>query len=192
MGAIAIFTATLITLFALPASGAEADALAISANIQQRHLPHGGILDPIFAAADSNEIIGYTRCGDSAIWTGHYLAAEAFRYKVTRSADALASVRNAERAIRALVDVTGTDLMARCLVPADSPFAIGMMQEEQSHGVYFGKLGGVSYAWIGDTSRDQYSGAFFGLGVAYDMVDDPLVRVECAALITRLLDFLRH
>src|SRR5437764_49117 len=138
MGAIAIFLATLITVFALPASGAEADALAISANIQQRHLPHGGILDPIFAAADSNEIIGYTRCGDSAIWTGHYLAAESFRYKVTRSPDALANVLNAERALRALVDVTGTDLLARCLVPVDSPWAIGITQEEQHHGVYLG------------------------------------------------------
>src|SRR5213593_4136920 len=93
------------TLCVLPLCAAEADALAISINIQQRHLPFGGILDPIFAAPDSDQIIGYTRCGDSAIWTGHYLAAEAFRYKVTRSADALANVVKAERGLRSLVDV---------------------------------------------------------------------------------------
>ncbi len=51
--------------------GAEPDALAISAAIQARHLPFGTILDPIFAGPDSNDIVGYTRCGDSAIWTGH-------------------------------------------------------------------------------------------------------------------------
>src|SRR6478609_7715183 len=87
----------------LPLAAAEEDALAISANIQQRHVPFGGILDPIFESPESDQIIGYTRCGDSAIWTGHYLAAESFRYKVTRSPDALANVLNAERGLRALV-----------------------------------------------------------------------------------------
>src|ERR1700684_4213577 len=95
----------------------EADALAISANIQARHVPFGTILDPIFAAPTSNQIVGYTRCGDSAIWTGHYLAAEAFRYQVTQAADALANVRSAIAGIQSLVNITGTDLLARCLVP---------------------------------------------------------------------------
>jgi len=176
----------------LPLAAAEEDALAISAVIQQRHLPFGGILDPMFESPDSDRIIGYTRCGDSAIWTGHYLAPESFRYKVTRSADALANVLNAERGLRALVDVTGTDLLARCLVPVDSSFAPGLTQEEQQHGIYMGNLNQRGYFWVGDTSRDQYSGVMFGLGVAYDMVDDPLVRFEVAALITRLVDFLRH
>jgi hypothetical protein len=71
------------------ALASEADAVAISANIQARHMPFGTILDPIYASAASNQIIGYTRCGDSALWTGAYLAAEAFRYKVTQSPDAL-------------------------------------------------------------------------------------------------------
>src|SRR5258708_39669545 len=73
----------------------EPDALAISPNIQARHLPYGAIINPVFAAPDSDQIVSYTRCGDSAIWTGHYLAAEAFRYKVTGSADALANVKAA-------------------------------------------------------------------------------------------------
>jgi hypothetical protein len=187
MRILVLFIATLIPLCA-----SEGDALAISAEIQRLHLPFGGILDPIFAAPDSEEIIGYTRCGDSAIWTGHYLAAESFRYKVTRSPEALANVLNAERGLRALVDVTGTDLMARCVVPVDSSFAPGITQEEQHHGVYLGSLNNRGYFWIGNTSRDQYSGAMFGLAVAYDMVDDPLVHTEVAALTTRMVDFLRH
>src|SRR5262249_143465 len=93
---------------------------------------------------------------------------------------------------RALVDVTGTDLLARCIVPVDSPFAPGITQEEKYHGIYVGAVNNRGYFWIGNTSRDQYSGVMFGLGVAYDMVDDPLVRREVAALTTRLVDFLRH
>ena len=41
---------------------------------------------------------------------------------------------------------------------------------------------------IGNTSRDEYTGAFFGLGVAYDMIDDAPTQARIAALITRLLD----
>ena len=62
------------------AHAADSDALAISANIQARHIPSDSvsILDPIYTSATSNQVMGYTRCGDSAIWTGHYLAAEPF------------------------------------------------------------------------------------------------------------------
>jgi hypothetical protein len=66
-----------------PALAAEVDALAISRTIQERHFPHFTLLDPIFDGPASNQIVSYTRCGDSAIWTGHYLAAEAFRYAAT-------------------------------------------------------------------------------------------------------------
>src|SRR5581483_7177650 len=79
----------LASLSFLPlAFAAEQDALAISANIQSRHMPYGSIMDPILSSPDLTQVADYTRCGDSAIWTGHYLAAEAFRYTVTRAADA--------------------------------------------------------------------------------------------------------
>src|SRR5947209_20489168 len=78
----------------------EGDALAIGANIQARHLPYGAILDPIFALTNSDQIAGYTRCGDSALWTGHYLAAEAFRYKVTQAPDALINLKGAVGALK--------------------------------------------------------------------------------------------
>src|SRR5262249_22924363 len=88
----AIVIASLFTLFVGSALASEANAIAISQNIRARHMPFGTILDPIFAAPDSDEIVGYTHCGDSAIWTGHYLAAEAYRYNVTRSPEALDNV----------------------------------------------------------------------------------------------------
>jgi hypothetical protein len=73
----AISVIVLFTLYSGAAFASEADAIAISQNIRARHMPFGTILDPIFATPDSDEIVGYTHCGDSAIWTGHYLAAEA-------------------------------------------------------------------------------------------------------------------
>ena len=168
---------------------AEPDALAISATIQARHVPFGTILDPIFAAPDSDQIVTYTRCGDSAIWTGHYLAAESFRYKVTGSADALANAQAAIAGIKLLIDVTGTDVLARCAVPLDSPYLASIVQQEASNGAYQGSSAdGTAYQWIGNTSRDQYLGVFFGLCTAYDMIADAPTRASAAALITRMLD----
>lgn len=170
------------------ARAGESEALAISANIQARHLPFGTILDPILASPTSDQVAGYTRCGDSAIWTGHYLAAEAFRYQVTRAPEALNNVRNAIAGIKSLADVTGTNLLARCLVPINSPFAAGIQSEEAPNGIYTNSSAG--YIWVGNTSRDQYAGAIFGLAVAYDMVDDPGVQSSISQLATRLIDFL--
>src|SRR5437764_8959606 len=108
--------ALLVIIAALACHAAESDALAISQNIQAQHLPYGTILDPRFASSDPASsdygvIVSYTRCRDSAIWTGHYLAAEAFRYAVTGSSDALSNVQGAVNGISNLRQVTGTDVL---------------------------------------------------------------------------------
>jgi uncharacterized protein (TIGR03437 family) len=167
---------------------AEADALAISQNIQAIHMPYGTILDPIYPSADSTQIIDYTHCGDSALFTGAYLAAEAFRYKVTQSSDALNNVTKAVAGLKSLADVTGTNLLARCLIPTNSPYEASIASQEAANGIYTNSSAG--YIWVGNTSRDQYVGAIFGLGVAYDMVDDATVQASISALVTRLVRFL--
>jgi hypothetical protein len=172
------------------ARASESDALGILATIQSRHLPFGTILDPIFASPSSNQIVGYTRCGDSALWTGHYLAAEAFRYAVTSAPDALTNARAAVAAIQSLVDVTGTDVLARCLIPSSSPYEPGIASEEAANGIYTNTAMGDT--WVGNTSRDEYSGVMFGLGVAYDLFSDATLRASISQLITRLIDFLNN
>jgi hypothetical protein len=173
--------------------GSEIDALAISSNIQQFHIPYGSLLDPVFASSnpaspDYSTIVGYTHAGDSAVWTGHYLAAEAFRYQVTRSPEALANAWRAVWGIRVLLDITKTDVLARCFVAADSPYAAMIQQQESGHGFYYNNLGDRPYFWIGNTSRDQYSGVMFGLSVAYDMIDDPEMRAFIRNDVTRILN----
>ena len=170
----------------VPCVASEADALAISARIQSIHMPYGTILDPIYNTSSSEQIRAYTRCGDSALWTGHYLAAEAYRYNVTKSPDALANVKNAMAGLKSLVDVTGNNLLARCIVPANSPSAASIQSEEAANGIHQAS----PWFWVGNTSRDQYSGVIFGLGVAYDLVDDASVKTSVSDLVTRLVAFL--
>jgi hypothetical protein len=175
---------------------------SISANIQSMHLvggfPHPTIIDPRFASADQSSpdyytVADYVHAGDAAIWTGHYLAAEAFRYAVTKSPDALANARRALDGIQGLVDVTTPakpGLLARFLWPDTWEYGAGIAAAEAGHGVYRGSPGGVTHRWLGNTSRDQYSGVFFGLGAAFDLVDQPDVRSRTANLVTRMLEFL--
>jgi hypothetical protein len=181
-------------------SAAAADS--ISANIQSLHLvgsfPHATIIDPRFASGDLSSpdyytVADYVHAGDAAIWTGHYLAAEAFRYAVTKSPDALANARRALGGIQGLVDVTTPakpGLLARFLWPDTWEHAASIAAAEAGHGVYRGSPGGVSHRWLGNTSRDQYSGVFFGLGVAFDLIEHPDVRSRIVDLVTRMLDFL--
>ena len=173
-------------------SAAAVDADFIDTNIQRRHMPFGAILDPIFTASTSDQIKGYTRCGDSAIWTGHYLAAEAFRYKVTRDPAALANAWTALEGLRHLVYVTGGGLLARCAVPVESDYAPDILSEEKANGVHTGSVDQRGYFWIGNTSRDQYLGAFFGLAAARDLIDDPAMPPTIADLVWRMLDYLEQ
>lgn len=178
---------TTVLCSTIPLFAAESDALAIDANIQARHIPYVSVLDPVYAAANSDQITGYTRCADSALWTGHYLAAESFRYKVTQSPDALANLQKAIAAIKSLVDVTGNNLLARCMLPIDSPFAAGIESEEAANGIHMAP----PWVWVGNTSRDQYAGVVFGLAVAYDLVSDPAIKSTISDLITRVIEYPR-
>jgi hypothetical protein len=62
----------------------------------------------VVKTATASQIASFTRCGDSALWTGHYLAAEAFRYNVTQASDALNHLKSAIGWLKGLTDVTGT------------------------------------------------------------------------------------
>ena len=168
----------------------EQKAEEISDRIQKQHTPFKTILDPQFESPSSAAIQNYARAGDSAIWTGHYLAAEAFRFKVTASHAVLQNLWRTLEGLRGLVDTTGTGLLARCLFPEDWKFAAAVIKEECRHGIRRGTLNGEKYLWVGNTSRDQYSGVFFGLGAAYDLVDDEAFRSSIRTLVTDLLEFL--
>lgn len=184
-----ILPSLIVLALTCPARASESDAVAISENIRATHLPFGTILDPIFASPTSSQITGYTRCGDSALWTGAYLAAESFRYKVTHSAAALDNLKTALLGLESLTAVTGDNRLARCLVRADSPYAAGIASEEAHNTIHQNP----PWIWVDNTSRDEVVGAFFGLGVAYDLVDDNSVRSRIADLATLLLEFVaRH
>jgi hypothetical protein len=50
----------------LPVCANEQDAITISQNIQQRHVAHGLMVDPVFASPSSDEIVAFGNAGHSA------------------------------------------------------------------------------------------------------------------------------
>lgn len=80
------------------------------------HLPYGAVL----SIDRRNGKATYGREADSAIWTGHYLAAEAFRYAATSSPDALARVRQTIAGIGRLFTVADAAVEGAKIGPAEN------------------------------------------------------------------------
>jgi hypothetical protein len=184
----AAFAFSVLVLASTAAAGPsfETQALRISENIREQHLPFGTVVSPMYESAESSGIATYTRCGDSAIWTGHWLAAESFRYAVTGTDEALRNAQVALEGVHRLVRLTGGRVLARCTLPVNSRFSEGPRREEAHHGEYPAEGVDEPWVWIGNTSRDQYLGVFFGLSAAYENV--PELRDQVREVVAALLD----
>lgn len=153
------------------------------------HFPFGyGALDAEYKPLPDNSYFEGVHGADSAIWTGHYLAAESYRFAVTRTPEAKQAVLLVFQAIQDLVDVTGQDLLARAIVPQGDPRAARILSEDSGNGVWPAVIRGQPVYYLGRTSRDQYAGVFFGLSVAYSMVNDDDFQARVSKLAVRLID----
>jgi hypothetical protein len=144
----------------------------------------------VFTDASRTAVSSYGDYGDSCIWSGTYLASQAFRYHVTGDPEAKANaIRTAESLDRHL-HVTGRPgFIARYVAPQDPLIYRGddwCDGDENCHHIESG-----TYAndwWDGNTSRDQYTGWFFGNVIAFDLIDDAAMRDRIAANVTEVLD----
>jgi len=151
-------------------------------------IPTGSIGYVFFTSPESFDITQYS-LSDSTIWTGTYLAAESFRYAVTGDEDALENAVRTVEALDAHLKITQVPgFIARCAAPDEAPYNTGYLDHDR----YVAGTGDwEGYFWLNNTSRDQYSGWFFGMSIAYDLLDDEdardLIREDVAAVIENLL-----
>jgi hypothetical protein len=92
---------------ARPSAATQADFAATGDTLETgiaAHLPDGTVLS--IDTSPSKKQRSYGLENDSMIWSGHYLAAEAFRYAATANPQALARVRRLLDGIRQNFDVT--------------------------------------------------------------------------------------
>jgi hypothetical protein len=158
------------------------------------HQPdYGGNAHARFVDETYSAVTGYEGIGDSCIWTGTYLGGQAMRYRVTGDPAALDNVRRMVRALDGFLHVTGTPgFIARyrgsqALLPlyGGDGWCDGYSRcHRVTDGPYAGDF------WVGETSRDQYTGWFFGMALAYDVDESEETRATIRADVSEVLNTL--
>ncbi len=161
----------------------------------QWHQPYYGGNVEVYFADDARTVMnGVGGYGDSCIWTGTYLGSQAMRYYVTGDPEAKANAIRMVDTLDGYLHVTGKEgFIARYHAPQDSLGYRGDAACDSSDSCHRIETG--TYAgdfWEGNTSRDQYSGWFFGMSLAYDLIDDEAVKTKIRddvnEVVTALMD----
>jgi hypothetical protein len=175
-------------------------ALELEREIQAYHMPHGCVVEGHFSQSytgtwedsltqpggfnpgtlDPADYWG----GDSGENTSFFLAALSYRYATTKDPGALAAAKDVLKTTRILITMRGEDgNMNRCVCPADPRIHLDPTD-------FIKNFQGVDYIMDDYTSRDEYTGIFFGLATAYDLLDDPAAKAEARAQFEMALDYL--
>lgn len=77
--------------------------------------------DPIYKSRNRSNLLEWTELGDTACWTGHHLAAMAFKYNATKDAPTLRFIHTALRTIGNLTSATPKEgFLARVMCPTSN------------------------------------------------------------------------
>lgn len=163
------------------------------------HLRYGQNTDVWYTDYDRSKVYRLEGVGDSAAWTGHYLAALAVRYSLEPSETLHAEIVSILDTFDLLTKVSGREgYIARFAAPAsDEGYRAyykeyGRGEDPARPGLGKRAFQGVeSYAdfvWLGYSSRDTYDGTVFGLATTLAYVKDETVSVRVKRLTERIAD----
>lgn len=118
---------------------------------------------------------------NDGLWTQMYIAAEAFRYRVTGERDAAENARQGFQAMLRLEEITGIPgFHARSIIKIGADLQPG-------DGEWHTTADGV-WRWKGDTSSDEIVGHYFGYAIYHDLVADEDEKRRIAAVVDRMTD----
>jgi hypothetical protein len=148
--------------------------------IHARHDRYGLVADCSLPEAGNTSKFQPLDNDNDGLWTSIYATAECFRYRVTKSSQALANARKSIEAMLFLEEVTGSRGF-----PARSYIRKGdrMPQGGEWHWTPDGQ-----FYWKGDTSSDEVVGHFFMFSVAYDLLPDAELKKRIAVTAKRIMD----
>ncbi len=122
---------------------------------------------------------------NDGLWTSVYLAAECFRYAVTKDAEARENAIKTYEALEHLETVTGIQGL-----PARS-YALATDSVEQSrspHPKKWRPSPDGKWQWLDDTSSDEIVGHIFAISIFYDLVADETMKIKVKNLCVRTMD----
>ena len=156
----------------------------------------GGNVHVYFADDTYSEVTQYHGAGDSCIWTGTYLGTQTARYWITDDEQARTNMINMVHTLDGYLHVNGRPgFISRYWGSQDDPHYYGGDEwcdnpdNDRCHHIEEGEFAGDF--WIGGTSRDQYTGWFYGMTMAYDHLDDEdtldIIRADVAEVLDELI-----
>ncbi|GMV92940.1 MAG: hypothetical protein AMXMBFR82_27180 [Candidatus Hydrogenedentota bacterium] len=185
-------------------TGAQATALHERAEryldlYQKYHLPHGLNADVWWNDYERSSVSRLEGLGDSAAWTGHYLAALALKHNVTQNAKTRSDILAVLDKFDLLTVVSGREgYIARYAGPADDAgyreyySVYGKGEDPDRPGLGKRAFRGVEpytdLVWLGYSSRDTYDGVNFGLAIALAYVRDDEVEGRVKRIVERVVD----
>ncbi len=163
------------------------------------HLPHGLNADVWWTDYDRTEVHRLEGIGDSAAWTGHYLAALALRHHIEPSVEIRERILAVLDKYDMLVKVSGRPgYIARYAGPAsDAGYrgyyeVYGRGEDPARPGLGKRAFVGASpfeeLVWLGYSSRDAYDGVNFGLATTLAYVEDAEIEARIKGFVELVAD----
>jgi hypothetical protein len=148
--------------------------------IRARHDRYGLVADSFLRTSGDTSTSQPIDNDNDGLWTSIYATAECFRYRVTKSPDALVNARKSIEAMLFLEEVAGRrGFPARSFIRKGDPMPHGGQWHWTPDGQFY---------WKGDTSSDEIVGHFFMFSIAYDLLPDPELKKRIAATAKRVMD----
>lgn len=149
--------------------------------VQKRHVRWGMTSDSILQTSGDLSTNKMVSSDNDGLWTQMYIAAEAFRYAVTKEADARANAKVGFEAMLRLESITGiSGFHARSIIKIGEDI---QPKDGEWHTTADGQ-----WRWKGDTSSDEIVGHYFGYALYYDLVADETEKEKIRGVITRMTD----
>ena len=177
-----------------PATSMHDRARAYEMWLRRDGLYFGGVGNAIYSDPPSyTNVIMHGGMGDSAIWTGTYLAAESLRLMATGSADARRQVERLVQTLHLWFNVSGDPgVLARWVAPAGQSSGTELDCSDPYHHCDI-EYDGQRWDYLGDISRDQYQGVMLGYALAYQALGEAseetraLIREDVVELVEELM-----
>ena len=153
-------------------------AMFYQKQVRERHIRHG-FNGTVSRMTDGDVSTGSLEDSDNdGLWTTMYLAAEVFRYKVTKSEDALQNIRESMEAMERLYVINPVPGF-----PSRSFERRGYKYEDKP----WRRADDPEWDWKSTTSSDEAIGHIFAFGAIAELVDDPGLKKQAIMLIDTLM-----
>ena len=121
---------------------------------------------------------------NDGLWSSIYLAAESFRFAVTKDPQAKSSATRTYEALERLETVTGIPGL-----PARSFAAAGdtVIQSRSPHPKKWHLSNDGKWQWLDDASSDELAGHMFAFALYYDLVADGKTKQRIRGLVDRIM-----